>query len=52
MSTMIIWFSLEDGTIYEFHDEIIEERQKEIAAARGFELIEHSMVLYVKKINS
>ena len=44
--------SLEDGTIYEFHDEIIEERQKEIAAARGFELIEHSMVLYVKKINS
>ena len=42
--------SVEDGTIYEFHDEIIEERQKEIAKARGFELIEHSMVLYVKKI--
>ena len=42
--------SIEDGTIYEFHDEIIEERQKEIAKARGFELIEHSMVLYVKKI--
>ena len=44
--------SLEDGTVYEFHDEIIEERQKEIAKARGFELIEHSMVLYVKKIKS
>lgn len=42
--------SVEDGTIYEFHDEIIEERQKEIAKARGFDLIEHSMVLYVKKI--
>lgn len=42
--------SIEDGTIYEFHDEIIEERQKEIAKARGFDLIEHSMVLYVKKI--
>ena len=42
--------SVEDGTIYEFHDEIIEERQKEIAKARGFELIEHSMGLYVKKI--
>ena len=41
---------IEDGTIYEFHDEIIEERQKEIAKARGFDLIEHSMVLYVKKI--
>ena len=36
--------SLDDGTIYEFHDELIEQRQKEIAAARGFELVEHSMV--------
>tara|TARA_B100000965_G_C19208394_1_gene590496 strand:+ start:122 stop:538 length:417 start_codon:yes stop_codon:yes gene_type:complete len=44
--------SLDDGTIYEFHDELIEQRQKEIAAARGFELVEHSMVLYVRKINS
>jgi len=42
--------SVEDGKVYEFHDEIIEKRQKEIAKARGFELIEHSMVLYVKKI--
>ena len=44
--------SLDDGTIYEFHDELIEQRQKEIAAARGFELVVHSMVLYVRKINS
>ena len=44
--------SIEDGTIYEFHDEIIEQRQKEIAQERGFELVEHSMVLYVRKINS
>ena len=44
--------SLDDGTIYEFHDEVIEERQKEIAKARGFELVEHSMVLYVRKIKS
>ena len=44
--------SRDDGTIYEFHDEVIEERQKEIAKARGFELVEHSMVLYVRKIKS
>jgi len=44
--------SLDDGTIYEFNDDLIEQRQKEIAQERGFELVEHSMVLYVKKINS
>mgnify|MGYP001294352717 FL=1 len=44
--------SLDDGTIYEFNDDIIEQRQKEIAQERGFELVEHSMVLYVRKINS
>ena len=44
--------SLDDGTIYEFNDDLIEQRQKEIAQERGFELVEHSMVLYVIKINS
>ena len=44
--------SLDDGTIYEFNDDLIEQRQKEIAQERGFELVEHSMVLYVRKINS
>ena len=42
--------SLDDGTIYEFNDDLIEQRQKEIAQERGFELVEHSMVLYVKPI--
>ena len=44
--------SLDDGTIYEFNDDLIEQRQKEIAQERGFELVEHSMVLYARKINS
>ena len=44
--------SLDDGTIYEFNDDLIEQRQKEIAQERGFELVELSMVLYVRKINS
>ena len=43
--------SLDDGTIYEFNDDLIEQRQKEIAQERGFELVEHSMVLYLSLIH-
>lgn len=43
---------LDSGDIVEFHDEIIETRQEEIAKKHGFDLIDHSMVLYVKKTNS
>ncbi len=39
---------LETGKIIEFHDEAIEERQREIADVNGYELHEHSLVLYVK----
>ncbi|MFK8068723.1 MAG: ferric iron uptake transcriptional regulator [Gammaproteobacteria bacterium] len=39
---------LETGKIIEFHDEAIEERQREIADVNGYELREHSLVLYVK----
>lgn len=38
-----------DGEIIEFTDNIIEERQKQIAEQHGYELIDHSLVLYVKK---
>ncbi len=38
----------ETGTIIEFHDEQIEQRQREIAAENGFTLQDHSLVLYVK----
>ena len=42
---------LDSGEIVEFHDDIIETRQEEIAKKHGFKLIDHSMVLYVKKTN-
>ena len=29
--------------------DVIEERQKKIAEERGFELVDHSLVLYVRK---
>jgi Fur family ferric uptake transcriptional regulator len=39
---------LESGKVIEFHDEMIEKIQEEIAKAHGYELVDHSMVLYVK----
>ena len=36
------------GQVFEFYDEAIEKRQYEIAAKHGFDLIGHSLVLYVK----
>ncbi len=39
---------IETGTIIEFHDEEIERRQKIIAESHGYDLEEHSLVLYVK----
>ncbi len=39
---------LETGEVVEFFDEAIERRQEEIAAEHGFEIIDHSMVLYVR----
>lgn len=37
------------GEVIEFADPIIEQRQNEIAEQHGFELIDHSLVLYVRK---
>ena len=37
---------LKTGKIIEFHDEIIEQRQREIAKEHGFELVDHSLTLY------
>lgn len=34
------------GQVDEFHDEIIETRQHEIAAKAGYEIADHSMTLY------
>ena len=37
---------MKSGKVVEFYDEIIEKRQKEIAAEHGFKIIDHTMVLY------
>lgn len=36
------------GAVIEFCDPVIERRQREIAEEHGFELIDHSLTLYVK----
>ena len=39
---------LNTGDVIEFQNEEIERLQKEIANKHGYELVEHSLVLYVK----
>ena len=41
---------MESGQVIEFFDPIIEQRQKEIAAEHGFELVDHNLTLYVKPL--
>jgi Fur family ferric uptake transcriptional regulator len=40
---------LGSGEVVEFSDPFIEQRQREIAAEHGYELVDHSLVLYVRK---
>jgi Fur family ferric uptake transcriptional regulator len=37
---------LKTGKIVEFYDEVIEQRQREIAEEHGFEITDHTMILY------
>lgn len=37
------------GDVVEFSDPVIESRQRQIAEEHGFELVDHSLVLYVRK---
>lgn len=39
---------METGQVVEFLDEVIEKRQRELVASHGFELLDHSLVLYVR----
>ena len=39
---------METGQVIEFLDEVIEKRQRELVESHGFELLDHSLVLYVK----
>ena len=41
---------LDTGDVIEFTDDIIEERQKKLAKEKGYVIIDHSMVLYVKPL--
>jgi Fur family ferric uptake transcriptional regulator len=40
---------VESNDVIEFVDEVIEQRQHEIAEEHGYEIIDHSLVLYVRK---
>ena len=39
---------LETNQVIEFFDEVIEQRQQALAEEHGFEIVDHSMVLYVR----
>jgi len=39
------------GKVVEFYDEVIEQRQKEIAKEHGFVISDHSLVLYGEFVN-
>ena len=43
---------VDSGTVTEFISEAIEELQREIARQHGYELVDHELVLYVKKIET
>ncbi|MBS7325351.1 MAG: ferric iron uptake transcriptional regulator [Thiopseudomonas sp.] len=40
---------VDSGEVFEFFDEKIEQRQKEIVDEMGYELVDHNLVLYVKR---
>ncbi|MEH6518479.1 MAG: ferric iron uptake transcriptional regulator [Halioglobus sp.] len=40
---------MDSSEVIEFTDPIIEQRQHEIAEENGYELVDHSLVLYVRK---
>jgi len=42
---------MKTGQVVEFYDEVIEQRQREIAQQHGFRILEHTMVLYGEFIN-
>ena len=39
------------GMVIEFEDKLIEERQKKMAAEKGYKIIDHSLILYVEPID-
>lgn len=43
---------VDNGQVLEFIDERIEQLQRDVVAQRGYELVEHELVLYVRKKDS
>lgn len=43
---------VDTGEVIEFMDAEIERRQKEIVKQHGFELVEHNLVLYVRRVRT
>ena len=41
---------LETNRVIEFVDDVIEQRQHQLAEERGYEIVDHSLVLYVKPL--
>ncbi len=41
---------MESGTVIEFHNDVIEQLQREQAALLGYELVGHRLELYARKI--
>ena len=41
---------LSTGKVIEFEDEMIEKRQEEVAAKKGYRIVDHSLVLYVEPL--
>lgn len=41
--------NVDTGEVIEFVDDTIEKRQRQLVADKGFELVDHSLVLYVRK---
>ncbi len=41
---------VDTGDVIEFFDQEIERRQREVVKARGYEMVDHSLVLYVRRI--
>ena len=41
---------LTTGKVVEFEDKLIEERQKKVAAEKGYRIVDHSLVLYVEPL--
>ena len=39
------------GTVIEFEDKLIEQRQQQMAAEKGYKIIDHNLILFVEPID-